>query len=313
MIDTLLLVALPASGKSEIRRYLASLDSNVVARDFHLGHTRQLDDFPYVHLMRRIDEELRRLGADPIFFRSPDLPFREPFDWGTLTVLLDEDYRTLRAGGTVSSNPEHLLQRIDAARRSIGVPEAFIELPDAVRTALQAAVGDDVAEFAATLPAGPLRPGDTALLEFARGGPAGSTPPLSPPHGYAYSLSLFDRSVLAAASILYVWVTPEESRRRNRERSRPGADGSILHHGVPEAVLNADYGVDDFLYLLDTSEVPGTVTVRRDGQSFHLPAAVFDNREDHTSFLRDDPSRWPQERVAALHEQLGRVFADLAR
>lgn len=312
MIDTLLLVALPASGKSELRRYLASLPAEVVARDFHLGHTKQLDDFPYVHLMRRIDEELRRFDVESVFFPSPDQPFKNPWDWGTLTVLLDEDYRNLRTGTAADPDPGRLTWRIDKARQAVGAVEAFGFVPARARRAVEEGIAPDVAEFVATLPDGPLGRTDTALLEFARGGPSGATPPLDSPHGYAYSLSLFDPTLLATASILYVWVTPEESRRRNLERARPGADGSILHHGVPEAVLDADYGVDDFLYLLESSEVPGTITVRRGGEVFHLPAAVFDNREDHTSFLRADPEAWPADRVAALHEELRRVFAGLA-
>ena len=67
-IDTLLLLALPASGKSELRRYLAHLDPQVAEEDLHLGPTVQLDDYPYVHMMRRIAQELASMGEDPVFF-----------------------------------------------------------------------------------------------------------------------------------------------------------------------------------------------------------------------------------------------------
>ena len=53
IIDILLLLALPASGKSEVRRYLANLTPAQCRDDFHLGPTVQLDDYPYVHMMRR--------------------------------------------------------------------------------------------------------------------------------------------------------------------------------------------------------------------------------------------------------------------
>ena len=62
-IDTILLTALPASGKSEVRRYLAELDPEAVREGFHMGETVQLDDYPYVHMMRRISEELIQLGG----------------------------------------------------------------------------------------------------------------------------------------------------------------------------------------------------------------------------------------------------------
>jgi len=51
VFDTLLLLALPASGKSEVRTYLTARDP---AR-FHMGPTVQLDDYPYVHLQIRAD------------------------------------------------------------------------------------------------------------------------------------------------------------------------------------------------------------------------------------------------------------------
>ena len=96
-IDTLLLLALPASGKSELRRYLAHLDAQVAEEDFHLGSTVQLDDYPYVHMMRRISQELALTGEDPVFFADDGSSFTEPRDWGTLIHLLNEDYGQLGA------------------------------------------------------------------------------------------------------------------------------------------------------------------------------------------------------------------------
>ena len=42
-IDTLLLLALPASGKSEARRYLANLTPSQCHEQFGIGQTVQLD------------------------------------------------------------------------------------------------------------------------------------------------------------------------------------------------------------------------------------------------------------------------------
>src|SRR5690242_5270027 len=91
-IDVLLLLALPASGKSEVRRYLASLTPKACQGDFHLGETVQLDDYPYVHMMRRISQELRAMGEHPVFFDGDDVPMIDPRDWGTLIELLNDDY-----------------------------------------------------------------------------------------------------------------------------------------------------------------------------------------------------------------------------
>src|SRR5213594_810937 len=86
-LEVLLLLALPASGKSEVRRYLAHLTPQQCRDEFHLGPTVQLDDYPYV--------QLRRRGADGAFFDSDEQPMKESRDWGTLIELLNEDYQDL--------------------------------------------------------------------------------------------------------------------------------------------------------------------------------------------------------------------------
>lgn len=313
ILDTVLLLALPASGKSEIRRYLASLPP-VGRRELHLGETVQLDDYPYVHLMRRLAQELSALGEDPVFFADDTQPFLDDRDWGTLTILLDEDYQALRTGATVTiEDPARwLLDRLDGARLAVGAPAAFSKMRPSLRRILEEAIEGDARRLASELPTGPVGAGHTVILEAARGGPKGATLPLDPPYGYRYSLSLMTRELLERAVILYVWVTPEESRRKNRERAVPGADGSILHHGVPEAVMDAEYGLDDMGWLLEHSELPGTITIEAHGEVFHLPTVRFDNRVDHTSFLREDPERWPKDAVESLHRELIEAFDALA-
>jgi hypothetical protein len=317
-IDTLLLVALPASGKSELRRYLASVDDEVAARDFGLGPTVQLDDYPYVHLMRRINEEVLRLGGPPVFYSSTAGPFLEGGDWATLIELINEDYAALGTAPSVPAEPTaSLLQRFDRARRAVGLSPPFDELPETVLVAVAAELDEEVAEFdrerIATL--ANYEPGaSTVLIEFARGGPEGVEPPLPDPHGYAYSLRYLSQDILRRAAALYVWVTPHESRRRNEDRAVPGLEGdaSILHHGVPEVVMRGDYGVDDFLWLMERGG-GAAVDVEADTGVFTIPAAIFDNRVDHTSFLRADHTEWDPDRVAELHSALVDSFGALNR
>ena len=64
---TLLLLALPASGKSEVRTFLDQRDP--VA--FHMGPTVQLDDYPYVHLQLLVDEALVAMGEERLY-HHPD-------------------------------------------------------------------------------------------------------------------------------------------------------------------------------------------------------------------------------------------------
>ena len=314
----MLLLALPASGKSELRRYLASVDAGAAARDFGLGPTVQLDDYPYVHLMRRINEETLRLGGPPVFYTSSEGPFLEGGDWATLIELVNDDYAALGSEPSVPAEPTAcLLERFDRARRAVGLNPPFDELPEEVLVAIAAELDNEVAEFdrerIATLAS--YEPGvSTVLIEFARGGPEGMEPPLPDPHGYAFSLRYLSPDILRRAAALYVWVTPEESRRRNEDRAVPGLEGdaSILHHGVPEVVMRGDYGVDDFLWLLERGG-GDAIDVESASGVFKIPAAIFDNRVDHTSFLRADHSKWDPDLVGELHTALTTSFGAFNR
>jgi hypothetical protein len=301
VIDVLLLLALPASGKSEVRRYLEHLDPDRARSEMHLGPTVQLDDYPYVHLMRRISQELSLLGTDPIFFSDDLSPWNDPRDWLTLIHLVNEDYLALGTGTPADPSPAALLERIDRARHTAGAPALLGPLTTGVRNRLEAALAADTAELATSLPRN--RPPDsTVVIEFARGGPDGADLPLPHPLGYAASLAALDPSIIERSSILYVWVEPAESRRRNRDRARPGPEGdaSILHHGVPEAVMLQDYGTDDMAWLRSQARRDGTIPVG----DHDLPCAWFDNRRDHTSFLRSDPAEWSDPDVDRLHSDL---------
>jgi hypothetical protein len=314
-LDVMLLLALPASGKSEARTYLASLSPEECEQHFGIGHTVQLDDFPYVHLMRRISDELCARGHEGPYFRSPALPFRDPRDWGTLIELLNEDYRDVvdREIHEPESAAQWLFSRFDRARDLVGAPLVFQAMDLDLRADLAGVLEQECrdlldrknAEIPDTLD------GKTVLIEFARGGPDGSTMPLPAPYGYRYSLAQLDPAILERAAILYIWVTPEDSRRKNLERTDPDDPGSILNHGVPSAVMYGDYGCDDMAWLLEQSDRPHTVRIERDGRAFHLPLGRFDNREDLTTFVRDGEDAWKPADVEKLRAGMEAAFADL--
>ncbi|OFW63447.1 MAG: hypothetical protein A2135_09900 [Actinobacteria bacterium RBG_16_67_15] len=311
-VEVLLLLALPASGKSELRRYLAHLPADVARRDFDLGPQVQVDDYPYVHLMRRISQEQRRLGMEPAFFLEDDTPFRHPADWLTLIHLLAADVESLGVAQSHDPAPEGLIRRIERARDRAGLGAATIAAGAEVLDGIAA----EAAHLAAALPvvAPQALAAATIVVEFSRGGPDGAHPPLPHPLGYAASLAALGPGILERASILWVVADPAESRRRNRERARPGRDGdaSTLHHGVPETVMLHDYGMDDLGWLSQTSPVPGTIAIPDGDWQALLPIARFDNRVDRTSFLRSDPDSWPPDLVAPLHQDLVAAFATLA-
>jgi hypothetical protein len=309
ILETVLLLALPASGKSEVRRYLAHLDAGECRRDFHMGPTVQLDDFPYVHMMRRVDDELAARGAARAFFAAPDQPYQDARDWGTLIQLINEDYDDLvaRKKHAVPSAAQLLFDRLDAASRKVGLPARLAALPAGLRAEIAAALEEEsrrmLDEKEASYPE--TLAGRTLVIEFARGGPDGASLPLPAPLGYQHSLSQLSDAILSRAAILYVWVTPEESRRKNQARTNPDDPGSILHHGVPLTVMLHDYGCDDMAWL----DRDGWVTIGE----HRLPVARFDNRVDKTSFLRTEPSDWRKEDVAAVHEGLRAALTQLQR
>jgi len=317
ILDVVLLLALPASGKSEVRRYMAHLTPEQCRDEFHLGPTVQLDDYPYVHMMRRVSQELRTRGHDGVFFDSDDLPMKEPRDWGTLIELLNEDFADLlaRRRATPSSAATWLLDRFDAARRKVGVTPALGALPAPLRAEIVGALEPEAAKLVREKNEGvpPSLEGRTVVIEAARGGPDGAALPLPAPLGYRYSLAAFSDEILSRASILYVWVTPEESRRKNHERTDPNDPGSILNHGVPMAVMLGDYGCDDMAWLIEHSDRPDTVRVETRGRTFHLPVARFDNRADKTTFVRAERAAWKADDVARLHAGLSEALAKLAR
>lgn len=308
ILESVVLIALPASGKSEVRRYIEHLPPDRRARDLRMGPSVQLDDYPYVHIMHRIDDELAGLGKSRVYFLASDRPFRDPRHWGTLIELLNQDYADLLSKKTadLSSSARQLFERLDSAARNVGAPALLDGLDDKTRTALAGSLEKETRKMLEEKEKGypDTLHGKTLVIEFARGGPAGSAMPLPEHLGYRYALSRLSEEILRKSVILYIWVTPEESRRKNSARTDPNDPGSILHHGVPMEVMMKDYGCDDTEWLLKTSDRPGTVTVHAHGKTFHLPFSRFDNRVDKTSFLRGDPESWRPEEVQAIHEGL---------
>lgn len=304
-IDVLLLLALPASGKSEIRRYLDHLDPRELRGDMALGPTVQLDDYPYVHMMRRISEELAAIGRKPPYFAHGDAPWKEPLDWITLIHLLNEDFESATSGGRTQQTPSEMLVRFDRARDVAGAPPVFEDMTGRDRALLERGIAPDVATLDPIVPAATDA---TIVIEFARGGPRAAALPLPHPLGYAASIAALSDEIRARASILYVWVEPAESRRRNRERAVPGEDASILHHGVPEAVMATDYGTDDMGWLASQARSAGTIPIG----DMDIPMQSFDNRKDRTSFLRAEPADWAPAALENLHHDLSAALLRLA-
>lgn len=308
VFKTVLLVALPASGKSEVRNFMANIEAERLKEEFHIGENLQLDDFPYVHFMRLIDENLEAKGEPRLFYQSNDDPFFNDYDWGTLIVLLNEDYDRMMARETVNaeSYAMELFERIDRAAKKAGIEPRIAALDDDLIAELADALEDEARRITEEKEAqyADSYEGKTLVIECARGGPDGSEMPLTGGYGYQYSLPMFSKEVLDDAAILYIWVTPEESRRKNNERANPDDPGSNLFHGVPMNVMLGDYGCDDMEYLREHSEVTGTITIKKGDATWHVPIGVFDNRVDKTSFLRQDKELWDEASINDMTESI---------
>jgi hypothetical protein len=325
LLDTSLLFSLPASGKSEVRRYLASLTPDQCRNDFHMGPTLQLDDYPYVHLMHRIDDELKANGLDYVYYHGPNRPFRDNWTWAVLIELLNEDYANLMASRQTlaASAAQHLFDRLDAAHAKVGLAQPLGEIPHRLRKRMAEALEAECRAELDTLNRQNAqdKTGRTLVIEAARGGAHGSAFPLCPPHGYDTAFQTLSPAILENAAVLYVWVDPTESRRKNIERGRPDGQGSILHHSVPMEVMLGQYGTDDMAWLLEQSDRPGTIRVERvvpvgdryETKVYHLPVGRFDNRSDLTSFIREDQKLWKAEDVEAIHGGLKAAFDQLAK
>lgn len=306
-IETMILIALPASGKSEVRRYIFEQPRDERLRDFHIDENAQLDDFPYVHFMGRCDDELEALGHERNFFQEKNGRFRWLPTWGVLLQLVNDDYAILKGGlPTPEADVLAIFDRIDAANVRCGGEPVFSKMDGDLKGKLAAALKGD-AEFMMN-ELWEHRPesmeGRTTIIEFARGGPDGAEMPLTKPHGYAWNLSNLAPEILEKAAVLYIWVDPAESRRKNRARYVPGEEGSSLHHMAPEVVMLGDYGTCDIAHLMETSEVPSTIKIEAHGKTYQLPIARFDNRNDKTSFLHKDPGTWTADELGTLRGAL---------
>ena len=314
-VDTLLLIALPASGKSEFRRFLMHMDRDRRVSEFHLSDTVQLDDYPYVEFMREVDDALAELERPGVFFEGLDGRFVDGRDWGTLLHLVNEDWAVVTNPKTPTpdADPAALLNRLDRARALVGAPPVAASWDHGLARRVAERLEPKAAwVYHELFSARPETIEDkTVVIEFARGGPEGASMPLQPPHGYAWNLAQLRPEILERAAALYIWVTPEESRRKNAARAVPGATNTVIFHAAPEVVMRQDYGIDDIGWLVDHARKPDTLPIDAHGRRWDLPFGRFDNRVDKTTFVRDDPESWAPEDVDALETSVSSALDGL--
>mgnify|MGYP001814427263 CR=1 FL=1 len=293
-----------------VGRLLASASRQAIDLGARIGPPVHLDDYHYVRFMWQACEIAVGMERGPLFIEPDDFTVRDPREWETLICLLNEDYAALGpAGHPLPASPaEWMLARLEAAHERAGMPSPFAGLDRAAKRDLITAVAGDAASLATEIGSRRRLPGSTVVIEFSRGGPEGASLPLDAPHGYAHALGALSPRILERGVILYVHVTPQESRLRNRQRAEPGPDGSVMAHSVPESVMRAHYGTDDMPWLVEHAQRPGTVTVRAHASIYHVPVAIFDNQHGSPTLREMAAGTQPDPR-APVYEQLRRAFA----
>jgi len=126
----------------------------------------------------------------------------------------------------------------------------------------------------------------TVIVEFSRGGE----------NAFSEAFSYLSDAILKRAGIVYISVPYEESLRRNRRRARPGQEGSILYHSLPDEKMERYYKTDDW-GRLSGSKREGVIEIK----GHRVPFAVFQNEPEKT----DDPAK--------LGPALDEVFGQLWR
>ncbi len=316
VFDVVLLNALPASGKSELRKFMNENDPKQMVEEFHIGKNLQLDDFPYVWLMRQVDKKLAEMGRDTLYYPDDESPTYDGRVWGVLSILLSEDYQDMMNCAYVNpiSASEYLFDRFDRACVAVGMKPLIAlldedvkkkiteELEDEARTLLnekQSQYCEDMTD-------------KTIIIEFSRGGNDGASMPLTDTFGYQYTYSMMSPDLLKNAAVLYIWVTPEESRAKNDARFDPNNPGSSINHKTPDKVMYYDYGCDDILYMKETSDKQDTIKVEAWGETFYLPVGIVDNRDDMTTQFRGPKETWDKDTVekavASVHQATTKMW-----
>lgn len=128
----------------------------------------------------------------------------------------------------------------------------------------------------------------TSIIEFSRGTEHG---------GYKAAFPHLSDDIVRRAGIVYINVSYEESRRKNRRRFNPQRPDSILEHGLPDEKLDRLYRHIDWEGL--TAADPNYVEIK----GFKVPYVVFQNEPEIT----DQPEKLGEHLEKILDKLWGMV------
>jgi hypothetical protein len=90
-IRTLILIARPAAGKSEIIHYLTQIDLEERREKFHVGELKIIDDFPFLWRWFEEDEILEKMGK-PRIYTDQEGYFKFEYFWDLLIQMINLEY-----------------------------------------------------------------------------------------------------------------------------------------------------------------------------------------------------------------------------
>ena len=92
IFPTILLIARPAAGKSEIIKYLKKTDLQTREERFHVGKIAEIDDFPFLWRWFEEDALLSEMKKDRLF-TDPEGYFKHIYLWDLLIKMINLEYR----------------------------------------------------------------------------------------------------------------------------------------------------------------------------------------------------------------------------
>ena len=91
LFRTLILIARPAAGKSEIIHFLSQMSEREREEKYLMGKLEMIDDFPFLWRWLEEDDLLKKMGK-PSLYTNEDGIFQHTYLWDLLIKLIDLEY-----------------------------------------------------------------------------------------------------------------------------------------------------------------------------------------------------------------------------
>lgn len=127
VFDTLILIARPAAGKSEIIHALKNMPADLRRDQMHIGKIAEIDDFPMLWAWFEEDDLLEQMGQ-PRLHSSPDGYFKWNYLWNLLIRRISLEHRKLSFSDAKDSDPTTVLVEFSRGKEHGGYREAFEHL-----------------------------------------------------------------------------------------------------------------------------------------------------------------------------------------